>query len=89
MWIQKTRQSDISVYNYRVYGEEERGKGHSTGRPELSRVERGSARRCSSKGRERAIVSHMNIGTVSKATLGKHSRDGVERLSERIITFLN
>ena len=54
-------------------------KAHTTGRPELSRVERGSARRCSSKGRERAIVSHVNIGTVSKATLGKLSKDGVER----------
>ena len=30
------------------------------------------------KGRERAIVSQTNIGTVSKATLGKLERDGVE-----------
>ena len=104
MWMQKTLQPDLSVYNCRVCGELECGckrhdnqtflfliiesmerrnvdaKGHSTGRPELSRVKRGSSRRCSSKGRERAIVSHMNIGTVSKATLGKHSRDGVERI---------
>ena len=34
-------------------------------------VERGSARRSSLKGRVRAIVSQTNIGTVSKATLGK------------------
>ena len=33
-------------------------------------VERGSARRSSLKGRERAIVSQTNIGTVLKATLG-------------------
>ena len=43
-------------------------------------VKRGSARRSSLKGRERAIVSQTNIGTVSKATLGKLPRDGVERI---------
>ena len=32
------------------------------------------------KGRERAIVNQMNIGTVSEATLGKLPRDGVERI---------
>ena len=32
------------------------------------------------KGRERAIVSQTNIGTVSKATLGKLLRDKVERI---------
>jgi len=43
-------------------------------------VERGSAGRSPLKGRERAIVSQTNIGTVSKATLGKSQRDGVERI---------
>ena len=43
-------------------------------------MERGSARRSSLKGRERAIVSQTNIGTVSKATLGKLLRDGVQRI---------
>ena len=43
-------------------------------------VERGSARQSSFKERERAIVNQTNIGTVSKATLGKRPRDGVERL---------
>ena len=43
-------------------------------------VERGSARRSSLKGRERAIVNQTNIGTVSKATLGKLLRDGVQRI---------
>ena len=55
-------------------------------------VDRGIARRSSFKGRERAIVSHTNIGTVSKATLGKLQRDGVERIwafPERIDTILN
>ena len=42
--------------------------------------ERGSARRSSLTGRERAIVSQTKIGTVSKATLGKLLRDGVERI---------
>ena len=35
------------------------------------------------KGRERAIVSQTNIGTVSRATLGKLVGDGLER----ILTF--
>ena len=43
-------------------------------------VERGSARRSSLKGRERAIVNQTNTGTVSKATLGKLLTDGVERI---------
>ena len=43
-------------------------------------VERGSARRSSLKGRERAIVSQTNIGTVSKAMLWNLLRDGVERI---------
>ena len=46
-------------------------------------VERGSARRSSLKGRERVIVTQTNIGTDSKAALGKLLRDGVER----ILTF--
>ena len=43
-------------------------------------VERGSTRRSSFRGWERAIVSQTNIGTVSKATLGKLLRDWVERI---------
>ena len=43
-------------------------------------VERGIAGRSSSKGRENAIVNQMNIGTVSKATFGKHLRNGMERI---------
>ena len=43
-------------------------------------VERGSARRSSLKGRERAIVNQTNIGTVLKATLGKLLRDQMERI---------
>ena len=51
---------------------------HTVDRPEERNVERGSARRSSLKGRERAIVNQTNIGTVSKATLGKLLRDEVE-----------
>ena len=43
-------------------------------------VERGSVRRSSLKGRETAIVNQTNTGTVSKATLGKPLRAGVERI---------
>ena len=53
---------------------------HTIDRLEERGVERGSARRSSLKGRERAIVSRTNIETVSKATLGKLLRDGVERI---------
>ena len=41
-------------------------------------VEIGNARRPSLKWRERAMVNQTNIGTVSKATLGKLLTDGVE-----------
>ena len=54
-------------------------QGHrTTDRLEARGVERGSARRSSLKGRERAIVSQT--GTVSKAMLGKLLRDGMERI---------
>ena len=52
---------------------------HTIDRLEERGVERGSARRCSLQGRERAIVNQTNIGTVSKATLGKLLKDWVER----------
>ena len=56
-------------------------QGHQTiDRLEEKGVERGSARRSSLKVRERAIVNQTNTGTVSKATLGKLMRDGVERI---------
>ena len=42
--------------------------------------ERGSARRSSLTGRERAIVSQTNTRTVSKAMLRKLLRDGAERI---------
>ena len=47
---------------------------HTVDRLEEKGVERGSARRSYLRGRERAIVSQMNIGTLSKAT--SESRTG-------------
>ena len=41
------------------------------------------------KGRERTNVNQTNIGTVSKATLGKLLRDGVERTYNYSQTFLS
>ena len=58
---------------------------HTIDRLEERGVERESARRSSLKGRERAIVNQTNIGTVSKAMLGKPLRDEVERID----TILN
>ena len=49
---------------------------HTMDRLEERGVERGSARRSSLKGREMAIVSQTNTGTVSKARLRKLLRDG-------------
>ena len=64
----------------RYYLRARRQAHHTIDRLEERGVERGSARRPSVKGRERAIVSQTNIVTVSKATLGKLLRDGVERI---------
>ena len=56
-------------------------QGHQTiDRLEEKGVERGSTRRSSFKVRERAIVNQTNSGTITKATLGKLMRDGVERI---------
>ena len=54
-------------------------RGHHTiNRLEERDVKTGSQRWSSMKVRERAIINQMNTGTVSKATLGKLLRDGVE-----------
>ena len=66
---------------------------HTIDRLEEKGMERGSARQSSLKGWERTIISQMNIGTVSKAMLGKLLRDGMEHIimgfSERIDIILN
>ena len=53
---------------------------HTIDRLEERGVEKGSAGRSSLKGRETAVVSQTNTGTVSKAMLKKLLRDGVERI---------
>ena len=54
---------------------------HTIDRLEERGMERESAtRRFALKERERAIVNQKNIGTVSKAMLGKRLRDGMERM---------
>ena len=55
-----------------------RQRHHTIDRLEERGVGRGSARRSSLKGREKAMVSQTNIGTVSEAMLGKLIKDGVE-----------
>ena len=65
---------------------------HTIDRLEERGVERGSARRSSLKGREKAIVNQTNIGTIAKATLGRLLRDGGGShmdFSERIDTTSN
>ena len=43
-------------------------------------VERGNTQRSSLRGHESAFINQTNIGTVSRATLGKLLRNGVERI---------
>ena len=66
---------------------------HTTNHPEDRDMDRGSAWWSSLKGRERAIVSQINIETVSKASFGKLVRDRMESLgfSKHIVidTILN
>ena len=81
------------VRSLRHYQRAQSERHHTIDRLEERGVERGSARRSSLKGRERAIISQTNIGTVSKATLGKLLRDRVVRIimgfSECTDTILN
>ena len=66
--------------SFRHYPRAQSHGHHTMDRLEERGVERGSASRSFLKGRERVIVNQTNIGTVSKATLGKLLRDGVERI---------
>ena len=54
------------------------GRHDTIDRLEERDEERGSARRSSLKGRERAIVNQTNIGSVSKAVLGTLLGEWVE-----------
>ena len=72
MWI-------WSVRNVRRYQQVQNPGHHTTNHLEEGGVERGSAQWFCLKGQERAMVNQTNIGTVSKATLEKLLRDGMER----------
>ena len=53
---------------------------HSIDRLKERGVEKGSGRHSTLKGRERSVFNQANIGTVSRATLGRLLRDGAERV---------
>ena len=53
---------------------------HSIDRQKERGVEKGSGRHSTLQGRERSVFNQTNIGTVSRATLGRLLRDGAERV---------
>ena len=53
---------------------------HSIDRLKERGVEKGSGGHSTLQGRERSVFNQANIGTVSRATLGRLLRDGVERV---------
>ena len=53
---------------------------HSTDHLKERGVEKGSSRHSTHQGRERSVFNQANIGTVSRATLGRLLRDGAERV---------
>ena len=57
-----------------------RPKHHSTDRLKKRGVEKGSCRHSTLQGRERSVFNQANIGTVSRATVGRLLRNGVERV---------
>ena len=58
----------------------DRSEHHSTDRLKKRGVQKGSGRHSTPQGRERSVFNQANIGTVSRATLGRPLRDGVERV---------
>ena len=58
-----------------------RPEHHSIDRLKERRAEKGSGRHSTLRGRERSVFNQTkNIGTVSRATLGRLLRDGAERV---------
>ena len=53
---------------------------HSIDRLKERGMEKGSGRHSTLQGRERSVFNQTNIGTVSRATLGRLLRDGAERV---------
>ena len=58
----------------------DRAEHHSIGRLKEREVEKGSGRHSTLQGRERSVFNQANVGTVSRATLGRLLRDGAERV---------
>ena len=58
---------------------------HSIDRLKERGVEKGSGRYSTLQGRERSVFNQANIGTVSRASLGRLLRDG----AERVLAFLS
>ena len=56
----------------------DRQEHHSIDRLKERGVGKGSGWHSTLQGRERSVVNHTNIGTVSRATLGRLLRDGAE-----------
>ena len=62
--------------NSRHYLRAQSPRHHSIDRLEERGVKRGSTRRSSLKGRDRAIVNQTNTGTVSKSNVGETPETG-------------
>ena len=58
----------------------DKSEHHSIDRLKERGVEKGSGRHSTLQGRERSVFNQTNIGTVSRATLGRLLRDGAERV---------
>ena len=58
----------------------DRPEHHSIHRLKERGVEKGSGRHFTLQGRERSVFNQTNIGTVSRAALGRLLRDGTERV---------
>ena len=58
----------------------DRPEHHSNDHLKERGVEKGSGRHSTLQGRQRSVFNQANIGTVSRATLGRLLRDGTERV---------
>ena len=58
----------------------DRPEHHSIDCPKERGTEKGSGRHSTLRSRERSVFNQTNIGTVSRATLGRLLRDGTERV---------
>ena len=66
--------------DFRNYLNTDKPAHHSIDRLKERGVEKGSSRYSTIQGRERSVFNQTDIGTVSRATLGRLLRDGAERV---------